>query len=151
MAIACALWLMFFLGAAGAQSIPAYEKVALDANVLFDSDRWTLRPASREMLDDFVIRMHGLEAQTVRITGHTDRTGSEASNQILSEERASAVKAYLVMKGIPAERVRTSAKGAMQPITLAAQCEDGNSTKSLACLQPDRRVWVEVSGTRIAR
>jgi outer membrane protein OmpA-like peptidoglycan-associated protein len=126
----CALALALGLSsaAANAQSIPAYEKVALDANVLFDSERWSLRPASRDALDDFVLRMHGLESQTVRVVGFADRAGSEASNQILAEERASAVKAYLVMKGIAADRVRTSAS-----------------------LRPDRRVLVEVSGTRMTR
>jgi OmpA-OmpF porin, OOP family len=125
---ALALALGLLPAVASAQSIPAYEKVALDANVLFDSERWSLRPASRDALDDFVLRMHGLESQTVRVVGFADRIGSEASNQILAEERASAVKAYLVMKGIAADRVRTSGS-----------------------LRPDRRVLVEVSGTRIAR
>jgi outer membrane protein OmpA-like peptidoglycan-associated protein len=125
---ALALALGLSSAAANAQSIPAYEKVALDANVLFDSERWSLRPASRDALDDFVLRMHGLESQTVRVVGFADRAGSEASNQILAEERASAVKAYLVMKGIAADRVRTSAS-----------------------LRPDRRVLVEVSGTRMTR
>ncbi len=113
---------------ANAQSTAAYEKVVLDANVLFDSERWSLRAASRDALDDFVLRMHGLDSQTVRVIGFADRIGSEASNQILAEERAGAVKAYLVMKGIAADRVHTSAS-----------------------LRPDRRVLVEVSGTRIAR
>ena len=125
---ALALALGVLSAAASAQSIPAYEKVALDANVLFDSERWALRAASRTTLDDFVLRMHGLESQTVRVVGFADRIGSEASNQVLAEERAGAVKAYLVMKGIAADRVRTSAS-----------------------LRPDRRVLVEVSGTRVAR
>jgi outer membrane protein OmpA-like peptidoglycan-associated protein len=126
----CALALALGLLSAtvSAQSIPAYEKVVLDANVLFDSERWSLRPASRDALDDFVLRMRGLESHTVRVVGFADRIGSEASNQILAEERASAVKAYLVMKGIAADRVRISAS-----------------------LRPDRRVLVEISGTRIAR
>ena len=97
---ALALALGLLCGTANAQSTAAYEKVALDANVLFDSDRWTLRPASRDALDDFVLRMHGLESQTVRV----------------------------VMKGIAADRVHTSAS-----------------------LRPDRRVLIEISGTRIAK
>jgi len=125
---ALALALGVLSAAASAQSIPAHEKVALDANVLFDSERWALRAASRTTLDDFVLRMHGLESQTVRVVGFADRIGSEASNQVLAEERAGAVKAYLVMKGIAADRVRTSAS-----------------------LRPDRRVLVEVSGIRVAR
>jgi OOP family OmpA-OmpF porin len=148
---ALALALGLLCGTANAQSTAAYEKVALDANVLFDSDRWALRAASRDALDDFVLRMHGLESQTVRVVGFADRIGSEASNQILAEERAGAVKAYLVMKGIAADRVHTSARGAMQPTTRASECKEGNSAKSVSCLQPDRRVLVEVSGTRLTR
>ena len=125
---ALALALGLLCGTANAQSTAAYEKVALDANVLFDSERWTLRPASRDALDDFVLRMHGLESQTVRVVGFADRIGSEASSQVLAEERASAVKAYLVMKGSAADRVHTSAS-----------------------LRPDRRILIEISGTRIAK
>src|SRR5438034_7418618 len=84
---ALALALGLLCGTANAQSTAAYEKVALDANVLFDSERWTLRPASRDALDDFVLRMHGLESQTVRVVGFADRIGSEASNQISEERR----------------------------------------------------------------
>src|SRR6058998_2992892 len=64
---ALALALGLLCGTANAQSTAAYEKVALDANVLFDSDRWSLRAASRDALDDFVLRMHGVESQTVRV------------------------------------------------------------------------------------
>src|SRR3979411_807388 len=80
---ALALPLECVAGAANAQSTAAYEKVALDAKVFFDSDRWTLRPAGRDALDDFVLRMHGLESPAVRGVGFADRAGSEASNQIL--------------------------------------------------------------------
>src|SRR5438477_372310 len=73
---ALALALGLLCGMANAQSTAAYEKVALDANVLFDSDRWSLHPASRDALDDFVLRMHGLESQTVRVVGFADRIGS---------------------------------------------------------------------------
>jgi len=130
---------------------PVYEKVALDANVLFDSGRSELRPAARTTLDQFVAGIHGLDAQSIAAVGYADRMGSEASNQILSEQRVDAVKAYLVGKGIKAERVQTSARGETRPSTFAADCKDANNAKNVACMQPDRHVFVEVSGTRIAK
>src|SRR5689334_22604557 len=50
---------------AAAAPQPVYEKVTLDANVLFDFDKSTLRPAGRDILDDFVTKMNGLESATI--------------------------------------------------------------------------------------
>jgi OmpA-OmpF porin, OOP family len=134
-----------------AAALPVYEKVALDANVLFDSGSSVLRPAGRDTLDQFVAGIHGLDAQSIAAIGYADRMGSDASNQILSEQRVDAVKAYLVAKGIKAERVATSARGETAPTTSAQECKNASSAKNVACMQPDRRVFVEISGTRIAK
>ena len=61
------------------------------------------------------------------------------------------MKAYLVGKGIAAERVQTSARGETRPTTSAGECKDANNAKNVACMQPDRHVFIEVSGTRIAQ
>ena len=50
---------------AAAAPLPIFEKVVFDANVLFDSDKSALRPAGRDTLDQFVARIHGLEAQNI--------------------------------------------------------------------------------------
>jgi OOP family OmpA-OmpF porin len=91
---------------AAAAPLPVYEKVAFDANVLFDSNKSVLRPADRDTLDAFVSKMSGLESQSVMAIGYADRMGTDASNQILSEKRAGAVKSYLVSKGVAADRSR---------------------------------------------
>ena len=83
--------------------------------------------------------------------GYADRMGSEASNQILSEERVDAVKSYLVKKGVAADRVRTSAWGETRPRTAAGECKDANNPKNVACMQPDRRVFIEISGSRLVK
>lgn len=136
---------------AAAAPLPIYEKVVFDANVLFDSDKSALRPAGRDTLDQFVDRIRGLDSQRIAAIGYADRMGAEASNQILSEERVDAVKAYLVGKGIAAQRVQTSARGETRPSTQAGECKDANNAKNVACMQPDRHVFIEVSGTRIAQ
>ena len=134
-----------------AARLPIYEKVAFDANVLFDSNKSSLRSAGRDTLDAFVKDIGGLEAQSVRATGYADRMGSENSNQILSEERASAVKSYLVSKGVATDRIHTGARGETRPSTQAMECKDGNNAKNVACMQPDRHVFIEISGMRLVK
>ena len=87
---------------------------------------------------------------TINVEGHTDRLGSEAYNQTLSLERADAVKAYLVSSGrIPAGKISAVGKGETMPVTVAADCKgDRQSAQLVTCLQPDRRVEIEVIGTR---
>jgi OOP family OmpA-OmpF porin len=136
---------------AAAAPLPVYEKIALDANVLFDSNKSALRPAGRDTLDAFVSRMSGLESQSVTAVGYADRRGTDASNQILSEERVGAVKSYLVSKGVSADRVKTSAWGETRPSTAAAECKDANNARNVACMQPDRHVSIEISGSRLAK
>ena len=133
---------------AAAAPQPVYEKVAFDANVLFDSDKSTLRAAGRDTLDAFVDQIGGLEAQSVMAIGYADRMGSEASNQVLSEERVATVKAYLVSKGVAADRVQTSARGETRPRTHANECKDANNPTNVACMQPDRHVVIQISGAR---
>ena len=153
LALACALALGVFAEIALAQpaALPVYEKVAIDATVLFDSDKSALRPAGRDTLDEFVGRIHGLDSQRIVAIGYADRMGSDDSNQALSQRRVDAVKAYLVGKGIKKERVQTSARGATRPSTFAGECKDANNARNVACMQSDRHVFIEVSGTRIAK
>jgi len=122
-----------------------------DANVLFDSDQSALRPAGRDTLDQFVARIQGLEAHSIVAIGYADRMGSDSANQALSQQRADTVKAYLVGKGVAADRVQSSARGETRPTTQPGECKDANTAKNVACMQPDRHVFVEISGTRIAK
>jgi OOP family OmpA-OmpF porin len=136
---------------AAAAPLPVYEKVAFDADVLFDSNQAALRAAGRDTLDQFMAKIAGLDAQSIMAVGYADRMGSEASNQILSEERVGAVKAYLVSKGIAASRVKTSAWGETRPDTVRDQCKDANTPGNVACMQADRHVFIQVSGSRLAQ
>jgi OOP family OmpA-OmpF porin len=61
------------------------------------------------------------------------------------------VKAYLVDKGIEPNRMQTHGKGETQPVTKAGECEGAESPKVIVCLRPDRRVEIEVVGTRITQ
>lgn len=127
---------------------PAAEKVTLAADALFDFDKSVLRPEGKAKLDDVVAKMSEIKLEVIIAVGHADRFGTAAYNQKLSERRAAAVKDYLVAKGVEANRVYTEGKGSTQPVTSAEACKGAKSKKVIECLQPDRRVEVEIIGTK---
>ncbi|MCX8522177.1 MAG: OmpA family protein [Rhodoferax sp.] len=129
--------------------VPVPEKVSFSGDALFPFDKADLRPESRALLDELVQKLEGTTPEMLTVTGHTDRLGPPAYNQRLSERRALTVKNYLVSKNIPAERIQAQGLGETQPMTTAADCKGTRATaKLIACLQADRRVDVEMSGTK---
>ena len=127
---------------------PTKDKVTISADALFDFNKAVLRPEGRAKLDDVVAKSSQIGLEVVIAVGHADRFGSAAYNQKLSERRATAVKDYLVGKGIPASRVYTEGKGSKQPVTKSGDCTGPKSAKVIGCLQPDRRVDIELIGTK---
>jgi OOP family OmpA-OmpF porin len=95
-----------------------------------------------------VAKSKEIKLEVIIAVGHTDRFGSDAYNQKLSERRAAAVKTYLVSKGVDANRVYTEGKGEKNPVTKPDQCPGKKSKKVIECLQPDRRVDIELIGTK---
>jgi OOP family OmpA-OmpF porin len=127
---------------------PVMVKVSVNADTLFDFDKSVLRPAGRDSLDAFVAQIKGINPEVISAVGHTDRLGTDAYNQRLSEQRVASVRDYLMARGIASNRIHTEGKGESQPVTKAAECGAGNNARVIACLQPDRRVDLEVVGTR---
>ncbi|MBR0566328.1 OmpA family protein [Azoarcus sp. L1K30] len=127
---------------------PTADKVKLSADTLFDFDKAVLKSAGMAKLDELAAKSKGVKLEVILAVGHTDRLGSDSYNQKLSERRAAAVKTYLVSKGIEANRVYTEGKGEKQPVT-GDKCNTVKNRKALIeCLQPDRRVEVEVIGSK---
>jgi OOP family OmpA-OmpF porin len=124
------------------------EKVSFSADALFDFDKAILKPAGEEALDNFVSDLAGVNYDLIIAVGYTDRIGAEAYNKKLSVRRAEAVKNYLVSRGIEADRIFTDGKGKANPVT-GDSCQGARATRALInCLAPDRRVEIEVAGTR---
>ena len=121
------------------------QKVTYQADALFDFDKAILKPGGKEKLDDLASKIGDLNLEVVVATGYTDRIGSDKYTDRLSLRRAQAVKAYLVSKGIEANRIYTEGKGKRNPVTTG--CNQKNRKQLIACLAPDRRVEVEVVGT----
>jgi len=135
-------------GAPVAGPKPAGEKITVAADALFDFNKAVLRPEGKAKLDELVSKAKAIKLEVILAVGHTDRIGGDAYNQKLSEKRAAAVKEYLVAKGIEANRVYTEGKGEKQPVT-GDKCKGEKKSKALIdCLQPDRRVDIEVIGTK---
>ncbi len=126
----------------------APQSVNFSADALFAFDKSVLKPEGKSMLDDFAGQLSGAQYDAIFVTGHTDRFGSNEYNQKLSERRANAVEDYLVSKDVPANRIKANGKGEMQPVTQPGDCKGAKSVKVIACLQPDRRVHAEVTGTK---
>ena len=101
-------------------------------------------------MDKFARDLAGSRFDVVNVEGHTDRLGTTAYNERLSTRRADAVKTYLVGSGrIDAAKVAAVGKGESMPVTKPDDCKGKSPTpKLIACLQPDRRVDIEVVGTR---
>ena len=69
-------------------------------------------------------------------------------NLWLSRQRADAVDTYLVDKGVDAGKIEAEGRGKADPVTKPGECGAKRSPKTIACLQPDRRVEIEVSGEK---
>jgi OOP family OmpA-OmpF porin len=132
-----------------ATPLPA-QTMHFASETLFGFNKFSVSPAGKKVLDDASINMLSLKGEKVDVVGHADRIGSADYNQNLSLKRADAVRDYLVTKGVPAERMVTRGAGEAEPVTKPGECAAGSSAKVIACLQPDRRVDIEVQGTKIA-
>jgi OOP family OmpA-OmpF porin len=130
--------------------VRAAERLTVSADTLFDFNKSELRPLGRMKLDEFIAKTKGIDPETISVVGHTNRICSESYNQILSEQRATFVKNYLISKGIDPTCIQAEGKGESQLVKLAGTCSGAKSARVIACLQPDRNVEIEVEGASIA-
>ncbi|MCY7291021.1 MAG: OmpA family protein [Ferruginibacter sp.] len=110
------------VGPASNQGCPEIAKEVIDKinfaakNVFFSTGSYKLLPKSFSSLDEVVKLMNSDETLMIDIDGHTDAQGSDESNQVLSDNRAGAVKTYLVSKGVSETRLKSAGYGETKPV-----------------------------------
>ncbi len=112
------------------------------ADVLFDIAKFNLRPEAREKLaklSGIVLAHPGLN---LAVEGHTDNTGSDDFNMKLSEQRAGAVREYLIAQGLSADTITAAGFGKLMPVA---------DNSKAAGRQRNRRVEIIVSGEVIGQ
>ncbi|OIR04539.1 outer membrane protein A precursor [mine drainage metagenome] len=131
---------------AAAPCKPTLETVTISAEKLFGFDKAKLQEGSKPLLDETAAKINGNpDIELVLVTGHTDRIGSAAYNQKLSERRAKIVKAYLVSKGVAESRLEAVGKGESEPVVA---CDGVRGKALISCLQPNRRVVISAEKQR---
>ncbi|MBE2262592.1 MAG: OmpA family protein [Burkholderiaceae bacterium] len=125
-------------------------RVSFSADALFDFDKSEIKPAGKQELDRLASELRGARFEAIQVTGHTDRLGPHDYNQRLSTRRAEAVSAYLVQSAaIAPGKIASRGVNGSDPVTKPGECKGNKATPQLiACLQPDRRVDVEVTATK---
>ena len=102
----------------------------------FETARATIKPASYPLLDEIAQQFIDNPSFIIEVQGHTDNTGNAEKNMELSQNRANAVRDYLISKGVPAERMTAHGYGQDRPIS-------DNSTK--AGRAKNRRVEFDIT------
>ena len=145
------------LAAAGSSEPPKPPAIAakmvpvtLTTEVLFAFNDATLGGDALKQLDDFGKKLVDMDVKKVVVVGHADGIGSSHYNQMLSVRRLWVVRDHLAKAGIAAQQMSLDAKGSNDPVT-SGVCDTLGSEnrldpKLIACLQPDRRVKIEVIG-----
>jgi outer membrane protein OmpA-like peptidoglycan-associated protein len=110
------------------------------SDVLFDTGKFSLKPGAREKLAKVAGILLAYPGLTIEVDGHTDNVGGDEFNQTLSEQRAGAVRDYLVQQGVSANAVSAKGFGKTQPVA---------SNDNSAGRQMNRRVELVVAGDLI--
>ncbi|MGL5949699.1 MAG: porin OmpA [Aeromonas sp.] len=133
---------------APAVAVAAPQHFSLSSDVLFAFNSSELTAAGYQALDELFARILAAQPQDgqATVTGFTDRLGTPAYNQTLSQRRAQQVADYLVQKGLFAHKVQAIGRGETAPLT-GQQCQQSARPALIACLAPDRRVEITLHGT----
>lgn len=124
-------------------------KVTVNADAVFAFGSAKLSDEGQAVLNGLISKLAGVNIDVVLATGYTDKIGSDAANQKLSEARAEAVKAYLAANGVVEDRIQPLGLGSDNPVVECAK--NLSKDELIKCLAPNRRTEVEVFGSRAAK
>lgn len=91
--------------------------ITLDGSVLFATGKTALLPIAEQKLAKVAeVLQKQDDSKMITVEGHTDSVGADADNQRLSQARADSVRAFLVSRGVPAQRIRAVGQGESRPV-----------------------------------
>ncbi|HJY78478.1 MAG TPA: OmpA family protein [Burkholderiales bacterium] len=123
------------------------EPIRISMNTLFDFGSAELRADASPALDGLAKQLTSGNYQKVDIVGHADRMGTGMYNQKLSEQRAEAVRDYLLTRGLDGTKLTAFGVGATEPLT-GKECRGLRGQPLVSCLQRDRYTEITVLGTQ---
>ena len=128
------------------------ERITLNGDVLFKfngADVASLLPKGIQNLENILFNLQDTyrHVESIRVIGHTDRLGSAQYNHALGLARAQTIQQYLVNLGVPEEVMSSDSLGETSPVTDGCYHEK-NLKQQKVCLQPDRRVELEITGVK---
>lgn len=135
----------------GAPAAPQMQRYTLNGDALFAFDKSGVNDilsGGRNELDGLANKLRSFDRlNRVVVVGHTDYLGSDSYNMNLSQRRASTIAQYLVSRGVPSNVIQAQGMGETQPVK---QCDAKLARADLiACLQPNRRVEIQVDGSGV--
>ena len=95
-------------------------------NIFYDFNKATLRPESKEALDEIIKILTDNPNITIEMGAHTDRIGSDLYNEGLAQRRAQSVVDYLIEAGIPFDRLTAKGYGKSEPKTVTPKMAEEN-------------------------
>jgi OOP family OmpA-OmpF porin len=103
---------------------PFEEQAYVQGNDAFDRSSATLKPGGQKEIDNLlaIIKKRAVQVNAVIVAGHTDRLEAKSAPKSLSEDRAKAVKDYLVSRGINEKLIFWEGKEASQPVAVTKFC-----------------------------
>lgn len=116
----------------------------LSADALFEFAKYgvdDILPNGHEELTVIAGQLEDADNVSIKIVGHTDRIGSDAANQLLSQRRAQTIRGFLADRGVTASAITAEGRGESDPVK---DCEDQARTALIACLAPNRRVEIQI-------
>ena len=100
------------------------ERIIIVRNILYDYDKWNIRPDAAIELDTMVMLMNANPEINIELGSHTDERGSADYNRVLSQKRAQAAVDYIVAHGISKERIIAKGYGEDDPAIRGAKTEE---------------------------
>jgi outer membrane protein OmpA-like peptidoglycan-associated protein len=97
--------------------------VTLSGSVLFASNKSELLPAAQNRLNQVAEALMATKERKLTVEGHTDSQGSSSYNQVLSQQRADAVRSYIVSRGYPSDLIQARGIGKDRPVADNASAE----------------------------